>query len=144
MTVSSTRQVLIIDMATLTNQDAFELGKLLSDNPAELQYEFTSIPQPIVNEPSWRNSPRKPFETNTPKSNRFKKNCYYPQVFIADMVAHRLNGKTLQQIADLLNDSGSRTKTGLLWRQMTVWDVVYSKQAKLFWKQAKAENELIA
>lgn len=145
MTTSEIKTEITIDFSTLSAEQAFRLGQLLAEVPAKVESSFTSEPQPkALPFEKFLGKTQGPAYEKKDVPGRFTENCNYPQVFIADLVAHRASGKTLQQIADLLNESGSRTKTQKLWQQMTVWSVVYSRQAKRFWNQVAEQNRLLA
>ena len=107
-----------IDISKLTPQQAFELGQML--NQAK-----PSAPKPEVVKPRY---------SKNPKSKRFRTNVNYPDVFIEELIRMKQEKRmTSQEIADQLNASNIRTASGKQFWGSTVWDIIYSKQAKKMW-----------
>ena len=110
-----------IDISKLTPAQAFELGKMLSQQKTESQESQ------IV----------KPRYSKNPKSKRFQTRVNYPDVFIEEIVRMKQEKKmTSQEIADMLNASKITTASGKQFWGSTVWDIIYSKQAKKLWVNA--------
>jgi hypothetical protein len=115
-----------VDLNQLTPELAYELGKLVTAQIAEVT---NTTPNAVTIQATPKR--RKSKEV---KSKRFIELSKFPEWFIDYVVKLKKDEqKTLQEIANILNAQGRKTISGKPFTEQTVWSVVYCRQAKKAW-----------
>jgi hypothetical protein len=116
-----------INIASLTPEQAFNLGTIIRDLPEKSSSQAVALIEPVETKaPKTR-------KRNPSNTKRFYYNTTVDLETVEYMVKLKKQGRSGLKIAEELNELNVPTPTGKKWSDATVWPVVYSRQAWKFW-----------
>ena len=115
-----------INIASLTPEQAFNLGTIIRDLPNKSSSVATLLDPIEIKAPKTRSKNRKAVK-------RFSYNTSTDIQTIEYCVNRKKDGVSGLNIARELNEMNILTVTGKKWTDPTVWYIMYSRQARKFW-----------